>query len=132
MRDSKAVKSWTSRYMHQNWLMLNPTHPWGGLFTAIIVETSKKGSGNYKQNNEFTLSDCCGYKLCVFVPDIQSAVSGTSNLSLRRAKSRGEGVSMVFSSKRHSTGQDAAKVSPVINHVGAASPGGFDLNTKLS
>ncbi|GFR67995.1 ankyrin repeat and SAM domain-containing protein 6 [Elysia marginata] len=44
------------------------------------------------------------------IADIQSAVSGTSNLSLRRAKSRGEGVSMVYSSKRNSTGQDQSKM----------------------
>ncbi|KAH9504381.1 hypothetical protein Btru_063450, partial [Bulinus truncatus] len=34
------------------------------------------------------------------IADIQSAVSGSSNLSLRRAKSRGEGVSMVYQSKK--------------------------------
>ncbi|KAK3773201.1 hypothetical protein RRG08_025867 [Elysia crispata] len=45
------------------------------------------------------------------IADIQSAVSGTSNLSLRRAKSRGEGVSMVYSSKRNSTGQDQSKMT---------------------
>ncbi|GFN91684.1 espin [Plakobranchus ocellatus] len=44
------------------------------------------------------------------IADIQSAVSGTSNLSLRPARSRGEGVSMVYSSKRHSTGQDQSKM----------------------
>ncbi|CAL1531045.1 unnamed protein product [Lymnaea stagnalis] len=43
------------------------------------------------------------------IADIQSAVSGSSNLSLRRAKSRGEGVSMVYQSKKGGTTSVEAK-----------------------
>ncbi|KAK0063803.1 espin, partial [Biomphalaria pfeifferi] len=38
------------------------------------------------------------------IADIQSAVSGSSNLSLRRAKNRGEGVNMVYQSRKSTGG----------------------------
>ncbi|BFZ23519.1 hypothetical protein BsWGS_26558 [Bradybaena similaris] len=44
------------------------------------------------------------------IADIHSAVSGTSNLSLRRTKGKGEGVSMVYQSKKGGAGHGEVKV----------------------